>query len=174
MAQYLFALFVDPVTPQPFLSYLLSQLFGLSPRELELRKCIIGTPGCMAFCCYLIFPWKKKGEPKRRECYTVYLLDSKILPLCCLLCWTSLNWFMGHSGRETCTKNLISANTNQEGIESVLMLMPYPCSHFYILWYQFCRHIIFKREEARLSSSLLNIICRQIWYQSKSDYMDRA
>ena len=26
----------------------------------------------------------------------------------------------------------------------------------------------------RLSSSLLNIICRQIWYQHKSDYMDRA
>ena len=106
-------------TPTIFVISRLSQLFGLSPRELELRKCIIGTPGCMAFCCYLIFPWKKKGEPKRRECYTVYLLDSKILPLCCLLCWTSLNWFMG---RETCTKNLISANTNQEGIESILML----------------------------------------------------
>ena len=99
MAQYLFVLFVDPATPQPFLSYLLSQLFGLSPRELELRKCIIGTPGCMAFCCYLIFPWKKKGERKRRECYTVYLLDSKILPPDG---WTSLNWFLGYSGRETC------------------------------------------------------------------------
>ena len=34
--------------------------------------------------------------------------------------------------------------------------------------------IIFKREEARLPSSLLNIICRQLWYQSKSDYMDKA
>ena len=28
--------------------------------------------------------------------------------------------------------------------------------------------------EASLSSSLLNIICYQIWYQSKSDSMDRA
>ena len=33
---------------------------------------------------------------------------------------------------------------------------------------------MFKREEARLSSSLLNIICRQIWYQPKSDDMDSA
>ena len=31
-----------------------------------------------------------------------------------------------------------------------------------------------KREEESLACSLLNIICRQIWYQSKSDYMDRA
>ena len=49
--------------------------------------------------------------------------------------------------------------------------MPHPCSHF---WYQIWRQIIFKREQARLSSSLLNIICGQIWYQSKSDYLDRA
>ena len=39
---------------------------------------------------------------------------------------------------------------------------------------QFWRQIIFKREKARLFFSLLNIICRQIWYQHKSDYMDRA
>ena len=45
-------------------------------------------------------------------------------------------------------------------------LMPYPCSHFYF--------DIFKREEESLASSLLNIICRQNWYQSKSNYMDRA
>ena len=31
-----------------------------------------------------------------------------------------------------------------------------------------------KTEEARLSSSLLNTIFRQIWYQSKSDYRTRA
>ena len=30
---------------------------------------------------------------------------------------------------------------------------------------------LFKRDE---TSSLLNMICRQIWYQRKSDYMDRA
>ena len=34
--------------------------------------------------------------------------------------------------------------------------------------------IIFKREKESLASSLLNKICRQNWYQSKSDYMDRA
>ena len=38
----------------------------------------------------------------------------------------------------------------------------------------FWRQIKFKREEARLPSSLLNINCCQIWYQSKSDYIDRA
>ena len=47
--------------------------------------------------------------------------------------------------------------------------MPYPCSHFY-----FDIKVIFKREEESLASSLLNIICRQNGYQSKSDYMDRA
>ena len=31
-----------------------------------------------------------------------------------------------------------------------------------------------KREEVWLSSSLLNIICRQIWSQSKSEYMNRS
>ena len=31
--------------------------------------------------------------------------------------------------------------------------------------------LMFKREQARLSSSLLNTICHKIWYQSKSDYM---
>ena len=31
-------------------------------------------------------------------------------------------------------------------------LMPYLCSPFYVPWYQFWRQIIFKREEARLSS----------------------
>ena len=40
--------------------------------------------------------------------------------------------------------------------------------------YQIWQQIIFKREEESLASSLLNIICRQNWYQSKSDYMDRA
>ena len=49
-----------------------------------------------------------------------------------------------------------------------------PTNALSMIWYQFWRQIIFKREEARLSSSLLNIICRQIWYQRKSDYMDRA
>ena len=39
---------------------------------------------------------------------------------------------------------------------------------------QFRRQIIFKREKERLFFSLLNIICCQIWYQHKSDYMDRA
>ena len=39
--------------------------------------------------------------------------------------------------------------------------MPYPLLH----WYQFWLQIIFRREEARLSSSLLNIICNQIRYQ---------
>ena len=43
-----------------------------------------------------------------------------------------------------------------------------------LLWYQFWWQIIFKREWNSLASSLLNIICRQILYQSKSDYMDRA
>ena len=33
---------------------------------------------------------------------------------------------------------------------------------------------MFKREQARLFSFLMNIVCRQIWYQSKSDYMDWA
>ena len=41
-------------------------------------------------------------------------------------------------------------------------------------WYQIWRQVIFKREEESLASSLLNIICRQNWYQHKSDYMDRA
>ena len=41
-------------------------------------------------------------------------------------------------------------------------------------WYQIWRQIIFKREKESLASSLLNIICRQNWYQCKSDYMDRA
>ena len=53
--------------------------------------------------------------------------------------------------------------------------LPYPISMLsLLLWYQFWWQIIFKREEARLSSSLLNKICRQIWYQSKSDYMDKV
>ena len=49
--------------------------------------------------------------------------------------------------------------------------MPYPCSHFYFD-IKF-GHRLYSKEK-RLSFSLLNIICRQIWYQSKSDYMDRA
>ena len=43
-----------------------------------------------------------------------------------------------------------------------------------LLWYQTLLQITFKREEESLAPSLLNIICRQNWYQSKSDYMDRA
>ena len=35
-------------------------------------------------------------------------------------------------------------------------------------------HSFRKKEEPSLASSLLNIICYQNWYQSKSDYMDRA
>ena len=48
-----------------------------------------------------------------------------------------------------------------------LSFMPYPCSHFYF-------DIKFGDRLYSIASSLLNIICRQIWYQSKSDYMDRA
>ena len=46
-----------------------------------------------------------------------------------------------------------------------------------LLWYQIWQQIILKREEETeesLASSLLNIICHQNWYQSKSDNMDRA
>ena len=42
--------------------------------------------------------------------------------------------------------------------------MPYPCSHFYFdikFGYR-----LYSKEKRRA--------CRQIWYQSKSDYMDRA
>ena len=41
---------------------------------------------------------------------------------------------------------------------------------FTLIYINFWRHIIFKREEESLASSLLNIIFRQ----SKSDYMGRA
>ena len=44
------------------------------------------------------------------------------------------------------------------------------CKLWLIMWGQ----IIFKREEESLVSSLLNKICRQNWYQSKSDYMNGA
>ena len=50
------------------------------------------------------------------------------------------------------------------------VLMPYPCSHFYFD-IKFGDRLYSKE---KLSSSFLNIICRQNWYQSKSDYMDRA
>ena len=40
--------------------------------------------------------------------------------------------------------------------------MPYPCSHFYFDINFGDRSYVFKREEARLSSSLLNTICYQI------------
>ena len=41
-------------------------------------------------------------------------------------------------------------------------------------WYQIWKQILLKREEESLASSFFNIICCQIWYQRKSDYMDRA
>ena len=34
-----------------------------------------------------------------------------------LLCWTGLNWFMGHLGRVKCTVNSISTHTSNERIE---------------------------------------------------------
>ena len=52
-------------------------------------------------------------------------------------------------------------------------LVPYPCSHFYID-INFGDQLYSKEKRPGFSSSLLNIICRQIWYQCKSDYMDRA
>ena len=48
------------------------------------------------------------------------------------------------------------------------------CPIHVVSWYQIWQQIIFKRKEESLASSLLNIICRQNWYQCKSDYvMDR-
>ena len=49
--------------------------------------------------------------------------------------------------------------------------MPYPFSHFY---FDIKFGDRFNSKENRPGSSLFNIICCQIWYQSKSDYMDRA
>ena len=49
--------------------------------------------------------------------------------------------------------------------------MPYPCTHFY---FDIKYGDRLYSKEKRHSSSLLNIIGRQVWYQSKSDYMDRA
>ena len=40
-----------------------------------------------------------------------------------------------------------------------------------LLWYQFWQQIIFKREEARLCSPILSMICCQIWCHRKSDYL---
>ena len=65
---------------------------------------------------------------------------------------------------------LAKGESKQKGwLESIALSM-----QSLLRWYQFWRQIIFKREEAKLSCSLLHIICRQIWYQRQSDYMDRA
>ena len=67
-----------------------------------------------------------------------------------------------------CGNNVVRDRLD-DGVNQVnIRLLPYPP----LLWYQFLQQIIFEREG--LSSSLLNIICCQIWYQRKSDYMDRA
>ena len=50
-------------------------------------------------------------------------------------------------------------------------LLPYPCSHFYFD-INFGNRLHSK--EKRRAWTIFNIICYQIWYQSKSDYMDRA
>ena len=87
-------------------------------------------------------------------------------------------------------KNISKSPTLYSKVESTKVLSIFCCSKIckkkweqsyvnkwlpsLLLWYQICQQIIFKREEQSLAYSLLNIICRQIWYQSKSDYMDRA
>ena len=43
-----------------------------------------------------------------------------------------------------------------------------------LLWYEIWWQIILKRKDESLASSLWKIICHQNWYQSISDYMDRA
>ena len=55
--------------------------------------------------------------------------------------------------------------------------MPYPCNHFYFdikFGHRLYSGPWTFAKTTTLASSLLNIICRQIWYQSKSDYLDRA
>ena len=69
---------------------------------------------------------------------------------------------LNHKTVEYSCQNRLFLQTNALSMQSLL------------LWYQIWRQIIFKREEESLASSLLNIICYQNWYQSKSDYMDRA
>ena len=39
----------------------------------------------------------------------------RTVSVCCLLCWTGWNQFMGRLHRATCTIHLISAQTSQEG-----------------------------------------------------------
>ena len=38
---------------------------------------------------------------KHKLLLSICILGQKTLSACCLLCWTSLNWFMGHFGRAT-------------------------------------------------------------------------
>ena len=49
-------------------------------------------------------------------CHFIYSRTESSKRLC-LLCWTGLNWFMGHLGRVKCTVNSISTHTSNEGIE---------------------------------------------------------
>ena len=42
------------------------------------------------------------------------------------------------------------------------------------IWYQIWYQIAFKKEDGRLASSLLNIICCQKWYQIFMHYMDQV
>ena len=57
----------------------------------------------------------------------------------------------------------LSYRRNFESPSYSFSFMPYPCSHFY-----------FDIKFGDRLYSLLNIICRPNWYQSKSDFTDRA
>ena len=62
-------------------------------------------------------------------------------------------------------------NINYDSIFFYVYALSRPCSHFYFD-INFGNRLYSK--EKSLASSLWNIICYQIWYQTKSDYMDRA
>ena len=98
---------------------------------------------------------------------------------CC--CWVSKIYrpFSQPTGKKLQHCKVTSQSSKMEwcymwDVDGLITNLNPPNALSLLLWYQIWWQIIFKREQAKLSSSLLNIIYRQIWYQSKSDYMDRA
>ena len=125
-------------TPQPVLPYF-----------TVLQFCIV--PGCRIN--YVRWSMEVKFLVKSAHTkYVKFIRDIK-QNICSAIVKTFFHFFY--------SALLAKGESKQKGwLESIALSM-----QSLLRWYQFWRQIIFKREEARLSSSLLNIICYQIWYQ---------
>ena len=76
------------------------------------------------FCCK-----KEEGSEVTRFGFrcTVYILGQSNHSICCLFCYTGLNWFISCFGKAKCAIDLISAQTSEKGIKCKVLSLLEAC-----------------------------------------------